>query len=135
MKYRKVERVITVEFIETSAGTGYDIRVTPDEVIARYHDALVWDVQGLTEARARKIAFGNFVQIMGSGRVTFGKKGFAPARMKRLPQEDVVVGKTAKGFRAKLELGQAEPGLYKYDIKSDGETLFDPDIEIRGPRN
>ena len=135
MKYKPVERVITVEFIETSNGTGYDVRVTPDEIVARHNDILVWDVQGLPESKAKKLAFGNFVQVFGSGRVAFGKKGFAPARPRLIPSDDVVVAATSKGFRAKLELGPAEPGFYKYDIKSEGATLLDPDIEIRGPRN
>ena len=129
---KKVERVITVEFIES--GAGYDVRVTPEEISVRCGDSVVWDVQGLTKARAEKIAFGNFVPIALAPSVTFGKKGFSAARPKRIPGEDIPVKETTKGFRAKLELGPASAGFYKYDITSEGRTLVDPDMEIRGPK-
>ncbi len=134
MRYKKVERMVTVEFIETPGGAGYDIRITPEEIVVRCGDTVVWDVQGLTKARAEKIAFGNFQPIALAPSVTFGKKGFSSARPKRLSGEDIPVKETAKGFRAKLELGSASAGYYKYDIKSEGRTLVDPDMEIRGPR-
>lgn len=135
MKYKAVERIVTVEFVETANGAGYDLRITPEELIVRWGDTIVWDVQGLPQNRAEKIAFGNFLADELPPAVTFGKKGFAAARPKRVPKDDIPVKKTAKGFRARLDLGPASPGYYKYDIRSDGETLIDPDVEIRGPRH
>jgi hypothetical protein len=132
MKYKNVERIITVEFIES--GAGYDVRVTPEEVVVRCGDSVVWDVQGLSKARAVKIAFGNFEPIALAPSVVFGKKGFSPAKPRRIPGADLEVKETPKGFRAKLDLGPASPGFYKYDIRSDQRTLVDPDMEIRGPR-
>ena len=134
MRCKKVGRVITVEFIELPRGAGYDVRVTPEEIVVRYGDSVVWDVQGLPKGRAPKIAFGNFEPIALAPSVTFGKRGFSAAKPKRISREDILVKATAKGFFAKLELGQASPGYYKYDIKSDGRTLVDPDMEIRGPK-
>jgi hypothetical protein len=43
----------------------------------------VWDVQGLSKARAVKIAFGNFEPIALAPSVVFGKKGFSPAKLVR----------------------------------------------------
>ena len=115
-------------------GAGYDVRVTPEEIVVRYGDSVVWEVQGLSKVRAEKITFGNFEPIALAPSVTFGKKGFASTKPKGISREDIPVKPTSKGFRAKLELGQASLGYYKYDIKSDGRTLVDPDMEIRGPK-
>ena len=135
MRYKPVERVVTVEFVQAPSGSGYDIHVTPEELVVRYGDTVVRDVQGLTLSRALKIAVGNFVQLVTYPSVSFGKKGFALAKPKRIPAGDVPVKGIANGkYRAKLNLGPATLGIYKYDIKSDGRTLLDPEMEIRGPK-
>jgi hypothetical protein len=135
MRYKKVERIVTVEFVEMPGHPDYDIRITPEELIVRYGDTLVWDVQGLPPSRAEKIAFGSFELVVAYPAVSFGKKGFAAARPKDIPKEDIPVKQNAKGqYRAKHDLGRANPGIYKYDIKSDGKSLVDPDVEVRGPK-
>ena len=135
MRYKPVERVVTVEFVQAPSGSGYDIDVTPEALVVRFGDTVVWDVQGLTPSRALKIAIGNFDQLVTYPSVSFGKKGFAPAKPKRIPTADVPVKGVANGkFRAKLNLGPATLGIYKYDIKSDGRSLLDPEMEIKGPK-
>ena len=135
MKYKKVTRVITVEFVKQAAGQGYDIRVTPEQLVARYGDVLVWDVQGLPEGLATTVAFGDFQPLDVPPRVSKGKKGLGATTPKIKLGPVVSVRPAGKRFKATLDLAKADPGFYKYDIKADGRTLLDPDVEIRGPKH
>jgi hypothetical protein len=134
MKYKKVTRVITVEFVKDPRGKGFEVRLVPEPVVVRYADTVVWDVQGLPKSLAEKIAFTNFLPVEAPGRVVLGKKGLGAHRMRWQPKRSVPVKANGDRFRATLDLGLSDPGVYKYDIEFDGRTLIDPEMEIRGPR-
>jgi hypothetical protein len=40
MTYKKVKRVITVEFVEEKKGKGYEVLITPEQAVARFHDTV-----------------------------------------------------------------------------------------------
>jgi hypothetical protein len=133
MPYKKVKRWITLEFVKQANGQGYDIRVTPEQVIARYGDVLGWDVQGLPGGLATSITFGNFQPLEVPPRVSKGKKGLG-ATTPKLKLQDAKVGLKNDRFIATVNLDKTDPGYYKYDIMANGRTLLDPDVEIRGPK-
>ena len=135
MRYKKVTRFITVEFVRDSRGKGFEIRLVPEPVVVRSTDTVVWDVQGLPKSLAEKITFTNFVPIEAPGRVVLGQKGLTTHRMRWNPKWRVPVKAIGDRFRGKLDLGSTDPGVYKYDIEFDGRTIIDPEMEIRGPRN
>jgi len=135
MPYKKVERWITVEFVKQATGQGYDIRVTPERVVARYGDVLVWDVQGLPKSLAKTVAIGDFQPLDVPPRVSKGKKGLGATAPKVKLGPDVLVKPAGKRFKAPLDLAKADPGYYKYSIKANGRTLLDPDAELRGPKH
>ena len=135
MRYKKVTRFITVEFVRDSRGKGFEILLVPEPVVVRSTDTVVWDVQGLPKSMAEKIAFTNFLPVEAPGRVVLGKKGLTTHKMKWYPKRRVPVKANGDRFRGTLDLGSTDPGVYKYDIEYDGRTLIDPEMEIRGPRN
>jgi len=135
MPYKKVERWITVEFVKQATGQGYDIRVTPERVVARYGDVLVWDVQGLPKSLAKTVAIGDFQPLDVPPRVSKGKKGLGATIPKIKLGPDVPVRKNRQRFIATVNLDKTEPGYYKYSIKANGRTLLDPDAELRGPKH
>ncbi len=134
MAYKKVKRVVTVEFVAATQGSGYDLRVTPDPVVVRYRDTVVWDVQGLPPGLAKKIGVGNFTWIGPPSRVKPGVRGGLVARKPKPPagpfRAKVVGGHTT----VPVDLGNTDPGRYKYDLLCDQTSLVDPEMEIRGPR-
>lgn len=134
MRYKKVTRFITVEFVKDPRGKGLEVRLVPEPVVVRCTDTVVWDVQGLTKAVAGKITFTNFLPVEAPGRVVLGKKGLTSHKMRWQPKRSVPVKASGDRFRATLDLGSTDPGVYKYDIEYDGRTLIDPEMEIRGPR-
>src|SRR5512143_3473481 len=119
MPYNKVERWITVEFVKHAKGQGYDIRVTPEQVVARYGDVLVWDVQGLPRGLARSIAVGDFQPLDVPPRVSKGKKGLG-ATIPKLKLPDVSVKPGRQRLIATVDLGKTDPGYYKYAVKASG---------------
>jgi hypothetical protein len=134
MKYKKVTRVITVEFVKEPRGKGFEVRLVPDPVVVRWTDTVVWDVQGLTKSVAEKISFTNFLPVEAPGRVVLGKKGLSAQKMRWQPKRSVPVKSKGARFQATLDLGSSDPGIYKYDIEYDGHTVIDPEMEIRGPK-
>ena len=135
MPYKKVERWITVEFVKQATGQGYDIRVTPERVVARYGDVLVWDVQGLPKSLAKTVAIGDFQPLDVPPRVSKGKKGLGATVPKIKLGPNVPVKPNRQRFIATVDLDKADPGYYKYSIKANGRTLLDPDAELRGPKH
>jgi hypothetical protein len=135
MSYRRVERVITVEFVKQHSGKGYEIVVTPEQAVVRYGDKIVWDVQGLPAGVAKTITIGNWQPLDVSARIIRGKKGLAAHKPKGVSAPDVKVGPKGGRFRAILDPAKADPGCYKYEIKANGRTLLDPDVEWRGPKS
>jgi hypothetical protein len=134
MKYKKVTRFITLEFVKEPRGKGFEVRLVPDPVVVRWTDTVVWDVQGLTKSVAEKISFTNFLPVEAPGRVVLGKKGLAAQKMRWQPKRSVPVKAKGGRFQATLDLGSSDPGIYKYDIEYDGHTVIDPEMEIRGPK-
>ncbi|MFO7692392.1 MAG: hypothetical protein R6V57_04840 [Vicinamibacterales bacterium] len=134
MRYKKVTRFITVEFVKEPRGKGFEVRLVPEPVVVRCTDTVVWDVQGLPKSVAEKIAFTNFVPVEAPDRVILAKTGLAAHRMRWQPKRSVPVKAKGDRFQATLDLGSTDPGIYKYDIEYDGRTLIDPEMEIRGPR-
>ena len=68
MPYRPVQRIVTVEFDrDPRRKKDYDVRITPEHVVVRHGDTIVWDVQGLTPAQADKVSFGKF-DLIRTGR-------------------------------------------------------------------
>ena len=141
MSYKKAIRVVTVEFGSASDDGAFQIRTTPERVVVRYGDTILWDVQGLSAADSKKVSFANFLTVEQSPWFAFGKKGLRPVMGKSLHGKKAKV-KDQLQFSdlapnralAKLDLDEVEPGVYKYDILYDGQVLIDPDIEIRGPK-
>jgi len=134
MRYKKVTRFITVEFVPDSRGNGFEVRLVPEPVVVRCGDTVVWDVQGLPKSVAEKITFSNFLPVEAPGRVVLGKKGLTAQRLRWQPKRSVPVKSSGDRFRATLDLGSTDPGVYKYDIEYDGRTVIDPEMEIRGPK-
>jgi hypothetical protein len=134
MKYKKVTRFITVEFVPDLRGKGFEVRLVPEPVVVRCADTVVWDVQGLPKRVAEKISFTNFLPVEAPGRVVLGTRGLAAQRMRWQPKRSARVKATGDRFRATLDLGASDPGVYKYDIEYDGRPLIDPEMEIKGPK-
>jgi hypothetical protein len=134
MRYTPVKRVVTVEFVEDSKSGGYDIRLEPEQVVARYRDTIVWDVQGLPAGLAKQVAFGAFLPIEVPSRIADRNRSLVPLKPRLLPRESVAVKEVGARFQAAVNLDRTDPGLYKYSVECGGRTLRDPEIEIRGPR-
>lgn len=142
MPYIPVQRIVTVEFVnDPRRKQEYDVRITPEQVVVRDGDTIVWDVQGLPHSLAKDVSFGVFELIEPAPRVRSGKKGLQALRTKELPGWSAAVqlpAKTAKPanrkYRATLRLNKAGLGYYKYAIKFGTEVIIDPEAEIRGPR-
>jgi hypothetical protein len=135
MPYKPVKRVVTVEFLEGPRRGDYDIRITPDQVVVRFGDTIVWDVQGLSAATAKRVAFGVFVPLEVSPRLRLRRQNLVPSRLVPPPKQSIPVKAVGNRFQAVLELKKTDVGFYKYDVECGGRTLRDPEIEIRGPRN
>lgn len=142
MAYRPVQRIVTVEFVkDPRRKKEYDVRITPEQVVVRYGDTILWDVQGLPPGLAEKVSFGHFDLIEPAARITSGKNVLLPMKVKSLPDTVAGVAPPGKGvkpsnrkYRAALEMKPFEPGFYKYEILFDGQMIVDPDAEVRGPR-
>jgi len=128
-KYSPVTRVITIEFRPVdNPRNGVEVVVTPEYAVVRSGDTIQWNVQGLP-AKAT-VTVGNFtafgeasnVKVI-SGNVKFRK----PDGMK---DEKLRLVRGAHTY----ELKKTDLGTYKYDVMVDGKIVYDPDIEIRGPR-
>jgi hypothetical protein len=135
MAYKKVTRFITVEFFQAKRGKGYEVLITPEQAVVRCKDTVVWDLQGLPVGLARGISVGNFVLLDPApphvghlNKVLVAGKPKGPAGPPRW--------KAGKGrVTVTLELGPADPGVYKYDLLGNGKTLLDPEMEIKGPKS
>ena len=87
MPYTPVQRIVTVEFLkDPRRKKEYEVRVTPEQVVLRYGDTIVWDVQGLPAGLADRVSFGKFYLLEPSPRVVSGKKGLQPFKPKGLRQ-------------------------------------------------
>jgi hypothetical protein len=128
-RYKPVTRVITVEFRPLDRPKGrLEVVVTPEYAVVRSGDTIQWNVQGLPSKAVVTIenfaAFGTAATVkLSSGRVTFGK----PAIMKD-------TNLSLKKGVSTYETRNVDLAVYKYDILVDGKVVFDPEIEIRGPR-
>jgi hypothetical protein len=134
MRYKPVKRVVTVEFVEGPRRGEYDIRITPEQVIVRFGDTIVWDVQGLTAPAAKRVTFGVFVPLEVSPRLRLVGQSVLPSRMSPLPKQSIPVKAVGRRFLAVHDLKKTDVGFYKYDVECGSRTLRDPEIEIRGPR-
>lgn len=134
MPYRPVKRVVTVEFVEGPRRGDYDIRITPEQIVVRYTDTIVWDVQGLRRAQATRVAFGGLVPLEVCPRIRLLAQNLLPSRPSPLPNQSIPAKPVGTRFLAVHDLKKTDVGFYKYDIKFGTRTLRDPEIEIRGPR-
>jgi hypothetical protein len=129
MAYKPVSRTITIEFRPVQRPPGrQEVDVTPEYAVVRSGDTIVWNVQG-APAKA-VVTVGNFTCFGPPARVTFrsGKVLIGkPAVLK-----DEHVGRH-KGDPA-IETRNIDLGAYKYDVMVNGKVVFDPEIEIKGPR-
>jgi len=134
MAYKPVTRVITIEFRPLAGpGSRQEIDVTPEYAEVRSGDTIVWDVQGApaaAEVRVRNILrYGTAARVaFKRGKVTIGKPKLMHDGLLTLPKG------TLKKAAMKLKTKGCEPGEYKYDIAVDGTIVFDPEVEIKGPR-
>jgi hypothetical protein len=128
-RYIPVTRVITIEFRPVEKPKGrVEVVVTPEYAVVRSGDTIQWHVQGLP-ARV-SVTVGNFAAFgaaatvkVSAGKVRLGK----PTNMR-----DAGV-KLVRGV-ATYETKHVDLGNFKYDVLIDGTVVFDPEIEIRGPR-
>jgi len=134
MRYSPVKRVVTVEFVEEARRGDYDIRITPEQIVVRYGDTIVWDVQGLPAGLATNVKIGAFLPLEAFPRVALRRRVLVPLRLRELPGESIDVQAVRGRFQASLDLNKTDPGFYKYDIKFGDRTLRDPELEIRGPK-
>jgi hypothetical protein len=135
MRYQPVKRVVTVEFIEEPRRGDYDLRITPEQIIVRYGDTIVWDVQGLPASLAGTVQIGGFLPLEVFPRIALRRRALVPLKVRALPDGPIEVQQLRGRFQASLPLDKTDPGFYKYDIKFGDRTLRDPEIEIRGPRH
>jgi len=135
MKYKSVERFITVEFVGMESAGEFEIRVTPELLVARCGDTVVWDVQLDPPSLATKVVLGDFLPVEVHLAVVEVSGTLVPIAPRLVRDVDVPVAKLDSRYRARLTLRDADPGTYKYSIKSQGGHLLrDPEIEIKGPR-
>jgi hypothetical protein len=127
--YSPVTRVITIEFrpVHRPKG-GMEVVVTPEYAVVRSGDTIQWNVQGLPAKAVvtvgHFIAFGDAAIVkVTKGKVRFGK----PVVMK---DADVKALRGVQTYHTK----NVDAGTYKYDVIVDGKVVFDPDVEIRGPK-
>ena len=89
MAYKPVKRVVTVEFVKGPRRGEYDIRITPEQVVVRFGDTIVWDVQGLSATLATQVAFGVFVPLEVSPRLRQVGQRILPSRLWPLPKPSI----------------------------------------------
>lgn len=132
MAYKPVSRVVTVEFVKEKRGKGYEVRLTPECIVARYRDKIVWDIQGLPAGLAGLVSFGGFEPRGPLARVSRVARGLVPHANRGFTTRVAGVG---ANLRATIDTDGAELGRYKYSVFFDGEPLIDPEGEVKGPRN
>ena len=132
MRYRPVDRIVTVEFDRLKGTKAYEVRITPEVFVARHRDRIVWVIQGLTQTLADLVTFGGFELLSPVARVSQTSRGLVPHANGRFTKS--VIG-FQRGLKRKLETDTAELGHYKYTIYFDGKPLIDPEGEVKGPRS
>jgi len=128
MPYKGVKRVVTIEFDRVKEGI-YQVTVTDDYAAVRTGDTVIWNVQGLSPAARRSVTVGNFtlleapefVNIRNLRHLAVKPSPFPIRRMRMTP-----VGSS-------IDLKKVAPGFYKYEVLYNGQTILDPELEIRGP--
>jgi hypothetical protein len=126
MKYKGVTRNITIYFRQLgNAGTKYAIDVCPEHAEAVVGDEIVWQVQNAS--RGVDIAkVGNFRRLDPPPHILLHRGQAAMSAQKKIEPS----GK--KGMAHTVNI--TDVGYHKYDILIDGQSMLDPDLEIRGPR-
>ncbi|MCX6538893.1 MAG: hypothetical protein NT151_08170 [Acidobacteria bacterium] len=123
MKYKGVTRVITI-FINKVVGQRYAIDVAPDPAEVVVGDKIVWHVQNAPHGI--KVSVGNFRRLEP-----------APDVLLRADKAPLVRERTFNPAAPSGLIHQAKKadiGYYKYDVLFDGQTVLDPEIEVRGPK-
>lgn len=123
--YKPVTRVITLySYVDPGGVTHIDVTPDPAEVIAG--DTIRWEVQSAPQGVVVEV--GKLVRIdpppgirVKRAKCTLQKpRTIKTARLKRHPSNTMTVTMVA------------DIGYYKYDVLFNGETVLDPDIEIKG---
>jgi hypothetical protein len=129
-KYHPVTRVITIEFRPPERPRDpVEIVVTPEYAEVRSGDTIQWNVQGAPSKSTVTVenftAYGSAATVkMRSGRLAFGKAAV-------MKDANVSLRKGVLTY----ETRNVDLGVYKYDILLNGTVVFDPDVEIKGPKN
>ena len=131
-KYRPVTRVVTIEFRPVKKPTnGLEIAVTPEYLEARSGDTIQWIVQGLP--RDSTCTVGNFTALGASATIKHNPGRKVVALGKPAVMKDVNL-KLPKGVPT-YDTTNVDTGPFKYDVFVDGKLVYDPDVEIKGPKN
>jgi len=132
MRYRPVDRIVTVEFDRLKGTKAYEVRITPEVFVARHRDRIVWVIQGLTQKLADLVTFGGFELLGPVARVSQTPGGLVPHGDRGFTKRFVGM---RGGFKGTLKTDSAELGHYKYTVYFDGNPLIDPEGEVKGPRH
>ncbi|MCX6546194.1 MAG: hypothetical protein NTV05_17515 [Acidobacteria bacterium] len=126
MKYKGVTRIITI-LIQRSLPKGpYTLDVVPDYATALPGDTVAWNIQGAPAGV--DVTVGNFEQVSGLTRVRV-RRGAVRMVAQNFPEKKIK--KTPTGHACKLR--GLLPGIYKYDVRFNGVTVLDPEIEVPRP--
>jgi hypothetical protein len=125
--YRGVTRIITIHIHKIGkalkAGQKYAIDVCPDHAEALVGDTVTWKVQNAPSGVA--VTVGNFRRLDRPPDI------LVRANKPPLALEDTVRVAKRPGLTHKVRA--TDCGFYKYDVLFDGQTVLDPDIEIKRP--
>ena len=121
-KYKGVTRLITIFISRKEKKCAIDICPDPAEFVVG--DKIVWQVQNAPHDH--KVSVGNFRRVDP-----------APEILLRRDREPLVKDRTLRptgpsGLVYKTR--KADVGIYKYDIRFNGKTVLDPDVDIRDPK-
>ncbi len=129
MRYKPVNRIITIEFRELPGHpTVWDVVVTDDYAVVRSGDTIEWVVQGAPPRAV--VTVGNFTFLGTPVRMTIKRGKMHVGKDRVLRDADVVV---RRGHLV-ADTDRYAVGVYKYDVLVNGEVVLDPDVEIRGPK-
>ncbi|MEI6668686.1 MAG: hypothetical protein WCP29_11070 [Acidobacteriota bacterium] len=124
MKYKGVKRIITILVSPARGKKQYAIDICPDPSEIMVGDTVEFQVQ--SAAHGVEVKAGHFRRLDPPAEVQL-RQGKAP-----LTREHTIRPTGSRGQTLKPKT--ADIGFYKFDIMFDGNTVLDPEMEIRGPR-
>lgn len=126
MNYKGVTRNITIYFRKLgNAGAKFAIDVCPEHAEAVVGDEIVWQVQNAPRG-VGVVKVGHFRRLDPPPHILLHRGKAAMSAEKKIEPS----GRKGMAHTAHI----ADVGCYKYDILIDGQSMLDPDLEIKRPR-